>query len=166
MPDASWKQIIPMRRLFIFVQRRFRFSRPVGRVGFKVKEPVKDIKVLQDYHSPLLDLPAELLLVIANFLEREFRILLSLSCRRLRVLLNSCLDLSIYDIDGKLRFLRYLELDYPEYLTCRSCGFTFKMASEAIMGLSLSACNASLAHGQIDIIRLVYARRSVYQGDA
>ena len=115
-----------MRRLFIFMQRSFRSSRPVGRVGFKVEEPAKDTKDLQDYHNPFLKLPNELLLVIANFLDKEFQVLLSLSCRRLRVLLNSCLDLSLCDISLKLRFLQCLELDYPEHLTCRSCGFMFK----------------------------------------
>ena len=126
MPDASWKQIVPICRLFMFVQRSFRSSLPVGRVGFKVTEPAEDTKDLQDYHSPFLKLPAELLLVIANFLDKEFQVLLSLSCRQLRALLDSSLDLSLCGISVKLRFLRYLELDYPEYLTCRSCGFMFQ----------------------------------------
>jgi hypothetical protein len=72
MPDARWKQIIPMRRLFIFMQRSFRSSRSVGRIGFKVEEPAKATKDLQYYHNPFLKLPNELLLVIANFLDKEF----------------------------------------------------------------------------------------------
>jgi hypothetical protein len=112
-----------MRRLLILIQRTFRSSRFVERVGFPVEELAKDI---QDYRNPLLKLPNELLLVIANFLDKEFQVLLGLSCRRLRVLLNSCLDLSLSDISVKLRFLQCLELDYPEHITCRSCGFMFK----------------------------------------
>ena len=53
--------------------------------------------------------------MIANFLDKEFQVLLSISCRRLRVLLNGSLDLSLPDLRVKLRFLRYLEIDYPEY---------------------------------------------------
>ena len=71
-------------------------------------------------------MPNELLLMIASFLDKEFQVLLSISCRRLRVLLNGSLDLSLPDLRVKLRFLRYLEIDYPEYWPCRSCGFTFK----------------------------------------
>ena len=50
----------------------------------------------------------------------KFQLALSLSCRRLRVLLSFSLDLSLYDISTKLRFLQCLEPDYPEYLTCHS----------------------------------------------
>lgn len=94
-----------MRRLFILMQRSFKSWCPFGRVGFQVEEPAKDTNHIQHYHNPLFKLPNELLLVIANFLDKEFQVLLSLSCRRLRVLLNSCLDLSLCDISVKLRFL-------------------------------------------------------------
>ena len=87
-----------------------------GRVGFKVEELAKDAKNIQDYHNPFLELPIELLLMITNSLDKEFQVLLSLSCRRLRVLLNSCLDLSLCDISVKLRFLQCLEPDYPEHI--------------------------------------------------
>ena len=115
-----------MARLFMFLQRTFKSLRPVGTVGFKVEEPVKDIEDLRDHQNPFLRLPNELLLMIATFLDKEFQILLSLSCRQLRVLLNSCLDLSLCDMSMKLRFLRYLEYDHPEYLTCYICGFMFQ----------------------------------------
>src|SRR5277367_890741 len=110
MPDTSWKQMIRMRRLFISVRRSFRPVCPVGRVGFEVKEltknaknakganSTKSTKNLQDYHNPFLELPNELLLMITKFLEKEFQLTLSLSCRRLRILLNSSLDLSLCDI--------------------------------------------------------------------
>jgi hypothetical protein len=110
----------------MFLQRTFRPLRPVGRVGFKFGEPVKDTKHSRDHQNPFLRLPNELLLEIATFLDKEFQVLLSLSCRRLRVLLNSCLDLSLCDMSMKLQFLRCLEPDYPEHLTCRICGLLFK----------------------------------------
>lgn len=123
-----------MGRLFMFLQRTFRPLRPVGTVGFKVEEPVKDTEDLRDHQNPFLRLPNELLLVIATFLDKEFQVLLSLSCRRLRVLLNSCLDLSPYDMSMKLRFFRYLEHDYPEYLTCCICGFMFQWRARRSWG--------------------------------
>jgi hypothetical protein len=91
MSDMSWKQMITIPLLLM--QRGFRSSRPVGRVGFEIAEPARDTNNLQDYHNSLLKLPDELLLVIANFLDQEFQVLLSLSCKRLRVPLDSCLDL-------------------------------------------------------------------------
>ena len=135
--EASWKEMILMCRLCDFIRRIFRLSRSVGRVDFKVeelakepakepvKEPVKETVDLQDYSNPFLNLPNELLLAVAHFLDKEFQALLSLSCTRLRLLLNSYLDLSLNDISVKLRFLRYLERDYPDHLICRSCGFLF-----------------------------------------
>ena len=65
-------------------------------------------------HIQLIDLPNELLLNTANSLEKEFQILLSLSCRRLRVLLDYNLDLSLCDKTAKLRFLQCLQSDYSE----------------------------------------------------
>lgn len=129
--------MILMRRLCDFIRRIFTLSRSVGRVDFKVeepakepakepvKEPAKETVDLQDYGNPFLNLPNELLLAVAHFLDKEFQALLSLSCTRLRVLFNSYLDLSLNDISVKLRFLRYLERDYPDHLICRSCGFLF-----------------------------------------
>jgi len=77
-------------------------------------------------HNPLLDLPNELVLTVASFLDQESQLLLSLSCRRLRVLLNSHLDMALSDDRAtKVRFLQLLELDHPEYLTCRSCGLLY-----------------------------------------
>jgi hypothetical protein len=116
-----------MCRLFTFMQRSLRSSLSVGRGGFPVEEPAKeDTKDPQGHHNPFLKLPNELLLMITSFLDKEFQVLLSISCRRFRVLLNGCLDLSLCDFSMRLRFLRYLELDYPEHLPCRSCGFMFK----------------------------------------
>lgn len=76
----------------------------------------------------LLDLPSELVLVIASCLDRGSLILLSLSCRRLRdLLLDSHLDMTLNDDDKatKARFLQLYELDHPEYLTCRPCAILF-----------------------------------------
>jgi hypothetical protein len=123
-----------MARLFKFLQRAFRPLRPVRTVGFRVEEPVKDTEDLRDHQNPFLRLPNELLLIITTFLDKEFQVLLSLSCRRLRVLLNSCLDLSLCDISIKLRFLRYLEHDYPEHLTCCICGFMFQWRARRSWG--------------------------------
>lgn len=115
-----------MRQFFTLVRKRFTSSSPVGKPSFKVEAPVTDTKHIQDQRNPFLKLPAELLLLIANLLDREYQVLLSLSCRQLRVLLDSSLDLSLSDASVKVRFSQCLELDYPEYLTCRSCGYMFK----------------------------------------
>ncbi|EXJ75030.1 uncharacterized protein A1O5_01726 [Cladophialophora psammophila CBS 110553] len=62
----------------------------------------------------------------ASFLDQESQLLLSLSCRRLRALLNSHLDLMLNDDrPTKVRFPQLLELDHPVYLTCRSCGLLY-----------------------------------------
>ena len=165
MPDASWKQIIPMRRLFTFTQRSFRSSRPVGRVGFKVKELAKGIKNLQGYHNPFLKLPNELLLMIANFLDKEFQVLLSLSCRRLCVLLNSCLDLSLCDKKCKAAILTmpWTWLSWTSNVSLMR--FHVQMASYVMAELSLSACGMSPAQGHIKIIRVVHARQSEHLGN-
>ncbi|KEF56778.1 uncharacterized protein A1O9_06968 [Exophiala aquamarina CBS 119918] len=64
--------------------------------------------------------------MVASFLDQESQLLLSLSCRRLCALLGSHLDLTLNnDKATKVRFLQLLELDYPEYLTCRSCGLLY-----------------------------------------
>lgn len=122
-----------IRRLWDFNRRKFGRSRSVERADFiveepakqpakePVKEPAKETVDLQDYSGPLLNLPNELLLAVAEFLDKESQALFSLSCTRIRILLNSYLDLSLNDISEKLRFLRYLERDYPDYLTCRFC---------------------------------------------
>lgn len=118
--------MILVSRLCNFIRRIFRLSRSDGRVAFKVeepatelakepaKEPAKETVDLQNYGNPFLNLPNELLLAVADFLDKEFQALLSLSCTRLRVLFNSYLDLSLNDIRVKLRFLQYLERDYPD----------------------------------------------------
>jgi len=77
------------------------------------------------YHNLLLGLPNELVLTIATFLDKDSQVLLSLSCKRLRLLLNSCLDLALHDNATKVRFLKRLEVDHPKYLTCRPCGLLF-----------------------------------------
>ena len=72
--------------------------------------------------------------MIAEYLEKEFQVTLSLSCRQLRLLLGSHLDLSLrYDTSAKLQFLQCLEPDYPEYLTCRPCGAMFKWRDQEYM---------------------------------
>lgn len=77
-------------------------------------------------HNPLLDLPNELVLMVTSFLDQEFQLLLSLTCQRLRVLLSSQVNMALGgDKATKVRFLRLLELDHPEYLTCRFCGLLY-----------------------------------------
>ncbi|KAK5347489.1 hypothetical protein LTR06_010389 [Exophiala xenobiotica] len=102
-----------------YLQKPLRCSEPSG----PVDEDTHDAPV--HHRNPFLELPAELLLTITDFLDKEYQVLLSLSCKRLRVLLNSRLDLSLHDMSIKLRFLQYLEHDYPEHLTCRTCGFLY-----------------------------------------
>lgn len=139
-----------MGRLCDFIRTIIRLLRYIGRVDFQVEEPAKEpVKEpakepaeepakesaretadLQDYDNPFLGLPNELLLTVADFLDKEFQALLSLSCTRLRVVLSSHFDLSLNDIGVKLRFLRYLERDYPDHLTCRSCGILYKWQSK------------------------------------
>lgn len=142
-----------IRRLSMIVQRIFRPVHPVERIIFKVKEPTKSATDLQDYYNPFLDLPNELLLVITNFLEKEHQVVLSHSCRQLRVLLNSSLDLSLTDLSMKLRFLQCLVLDYPDYLTCRSCGFLFKWKTNR-MRLSDYRCPRVFDHPPADRLTL------------
>lgn len=88
-----------------------------------------DISHQQDHHDhvPLLDLPNELILTIASFLDKDSQLILSLSCRPLRLLLDLHLDLTFSEDEKatKVRFLQNLELDHPEYLTCRSCGILY-----------------------------------------
>ena len=131
-----------MGRLYDFIRTIFRLVPSVGRVVFKDKESakksakkaakksVKETVYLQDYGNPFLRLPSELLLEVAEFLDKEYQALLSLSCTRLRVLLNSYLDLSLNDVSVKLRFLRYLERDYADHLICRSCGVLYNWQSK------------------------------------
>ena len=139
---------ILMGRLCDFIRTIVSLSPFFRRVDFNVEEPVKEPAKepakdlakesaketvnLQDYDHPFLGLPNELLLAVADFLDKEFQALLSLSCTQLRVLLNTHLDLSLNDISVKLRFLRYLERDYPDHLTCRSCGFLYKWKSKHV----------------------------------
>ncbi len=76
-------------------------------------------------HNVLFDFPNELVLSVASFLDKASQLLLSLSCRRFRILLNSRLDLTLHDRVTKVQFLKVLELDYPEYLTCRYCAVLY-----------------------------------------
>lgn len=80
----------------------------------------------------LLDLPNELVLTIAGFLDPASRVLFSLSCHRFRGLLTSHLDLTLDgDRDTKVRMLQLLELDHPGFLTCRYCGLLYRWRTRA-----------------------------------
>ncbi|RMD42541.1 hypothetical protein DV735_g2605, partial [Chaetothyriales sp. CBS 134920] len=97
-------------------------------------EQEQDTAAVQDHH-PLLDLPNEIIILVASFLDLDSQVLFSLSCRRMRVLLTHHLDLAFDKADKatKVRYLQCLELAYPEYLTCRTCGFLYRwrqMAAE------------------------------------
>lgn len=80
----------------------------------------------------LLDLPNEVVLLIAGSLDPACRVLFSLSCHRFRGLLTSHLDLTLDgDRDTKVRMLQLLELDHPEFLTCRYCGLLYRWRTRA-----------------------------------
>lgn len=149
MPDRSQEQKFPIRRLFRFIQRGFRSSCTVRRGGLNVQEPAKDTKDLHDYSNPFLKLPNELVLLIADFLDQEFQALLSLSCRRFRVLLASSLDLSLCGRSAKVRFLQHLEIDYPGHLTCRSCALMYNWQTLRWLGFGYR-CPAMSSHSHED----------------
>lgn len=75
--------------------------------------------------SLLLSLPSEMILNITDFLDQESRVLLSLTCKALRNLLSSHLNLSLSDVATRTKFLQILERELPNYLTCRACGWMF-----------------------------------------
>jgi hypothetical protein len=56
--------------------------RPVGRAGSEAEELAKDAKDIQDHHNPFLQLPNELLLMVANSLDRQFQVLSRLIAMR------------------------------------------------------------------------------------
>lgn len=87
-------------------------------------------KTLDIYHQNLTNIlvrqPAEIILLIADFLSPASRVLLSLSSKRLRVILTQHLDLSLTDGDLRVEFLLLLERDLPDYLTCHCCASMFR----------------------------------------
>ena len=93
-------------------------------MALRIAEPAKETGKVQG--CPILTLPDELLLIIADFLDQVFQVLFGLSCKRLRFLLASRFDLSVSDRDAKLRLPKILELDFPEHMVCQPCGFMFK----------------------------------------
>lgn len=103
-------------------------------------------------NAPICRLPNELIFWIMDFLEEEYQLLFGLSCRRFR----SCIDaqrikLSRFDRETRLRFLRYLEPDYPEMLTCRPCGYMFEWASQSgTSGYERFSCPHWFRHSQAD----------------
>ncbi|RMZ83655.1 hypothetical protein DV738_g985, partial [Chaetothyriales sp. CBS 135597] len=111
----------------------FPFLSSVGSLLLQHKEPKLDQQGL-GLHNSLLDLPNELILLVATYLDLDGRVLLSLSCRRLRGLLTSSFNMVFGDADqgAKLRFLSCLELDCPEHLTCRSCGLLVRRPRRAL----------------------------------
>lgn len=110
--------------------------------------------------SRFLVLPNELILAITGFLDQESRLLLSLSCRRLRVLLDSHLDLALDDRATKVRFLQILELDHPEYLTCRYCGLLYNWRKREF---SKYGCPRARPHQSVDV--LVSYAQAILAGD-
>lgn len=140
MNDRSWVRnwfSFPRRFLSLLKRSSPQAVSLIGRLDIlkiskkQLKKPQNDIADTaeqQDHHnhSLLLDLPSELVLMVASFLDKEFQLMLSLSCWRIRDLLDSHLDLTLNsDKATKVRSLQLLELDYPELLTCRSCGFLY-----------------------------------------
>lgn len=94
-------------------------------------------------HNPFLNLPPELILTIADFLNQESKVLLSLSCKYLRLLLNTHLDLSLCDLAPRTKFLQYLETDHPELLTCRVCGWMYHWRRNKCISYG---CSRSIRH--------------------
>jgi hypothetical protein len=76
----------------------------------------------------LLDLPNELLSHVTTSLPDEHKLLLSLTRRHFRLLNHSTIDITLSqcDRDTRLRFLAYIEQDYPDKLICRVCAYMFK----------------------------------------
>lgn len=76
-------------------------------------------------HHPLINLPPEMVLGIMKFLSQESQILLSLTCKALYKSITPLTDSSTSDACLRTRFLRLLEIDHPEYLTCKICGWMY-----------------------------------------
>ncbi|RMZ83798.1 hypothetical protein DV738_g1003, partial [Chaetothyriales sp. CBS 135597] len=132
----------PLRRFLTNVLRR---KTSDGRKKYLVGAARTGTAIAQDHHhchrhidNPFLDLPNEMVLLIASFLELDGQALLSLACRRMRDLLAYHHNLAFTDANkaAKVRYLQCLELDYPEYLTCRACGFLYRWRKRASEGFS------------------------------
>lgn len=82
----------------------------------------------------LTELPIEIFLSIVDILEEEWRALLSLTCKEIRRTVCAHFDISMRDRSVRIRFLQHLDLDLPEYLTCRSCDSLYQWRRLSIIG--------------------------------
>lgn len=115
-----------------------------------------------NHHNLLLDLPNELTLMVADFLDKDSQVLLSLSCKTLRILLNTHLDLTIHDRATRVRFLQTLEVDHPRYLTCRACAVLYPWRQ---LKSRSDYHSCSRAHEDEMADKLVEYGRFIYAGD-
>ncbi|KAI9892737.1 MAG: hypothetical protein M1814_001157 [Vezdaea aestivalis] len=77
-------------------------------------------------NAPFQRLPHEVVLMIAQLLDQEYRVLLSLACRQFSDLLSSTFDLSLNRDEEWTRFALCFERDYPDHLPCRQCRGMYK----------------------------------------
>lgn len=123
MSTLSWKtRILDGLRLR---RRRRGFWDSVKLVDIPTLKPTEDTKTAQRNHIPLLDLSNELFLTIADFLDQDSQLSLSLSCKRLRILLDSSLG-PVYSTSMKLRILDYFARYDAGYITCPACVRVFQ----------------------------------------
>lgn len=88
-------------------------------------ENIEIVPMIRHLSSPITNLPPEVILSIADFLDQATQVLLGLTCKTLHSVLTSRLDLSVLDVNVRTSLLRFVERDHPEYLTCRICGWMY-----------------------------------------
>lgn len=76
-------------------------------------------------YRPFTILPTEVILNIAEFLDQAAQVLLSLTCKYFCSCLSSCLSLPVTNLSTRTSILLCIEVDHPEYLTCRACGWMY-----------------------------------------
>lgn len=76
--------------------------------------------------SALTLLPTELLLHIASFLPVENAVCLALTTKYFHSTLSTEIDMTLPNPEQKNRFLRLLERDFPQLLTCRTCNILYR----------------------------------------
>jgi hypothetical protein len=76
--------------------------------------------------NAFVQLTSEIILCIADHLEKKYRVLLSLTSKRMHAVMNSNMCLDIRDnLEERKRFLAYLANDYPQYLICQAFGLLY-----------------------------------------
>lgn len=106
----------------------------------------KIASILPDEYRPFTIIPPDIVLSITECLSQDSQVLLSLTCKILHSLLNSCLDISIRDLDVRKSILVFLEIDHPEYLTCKVCGWMYIWERRRRLNFT---CPRSSIHSQV-----------------